>query len=67
MLCRCIIAGTARIVGRAKPRWVEPGEIHDVVLNDGDGIPANFESADAPAPPPPPKRGRGKVKDTDDL
>ena len=65
MLCRCTIAGTARIVGRDKPRWVEPGEVHDVVLNEGDAIPANFVSVDTPEPPAPPKKVRGKVKDDD--
>jgi len=61
MLCRCIIAGTAKIVGRERPLWVEPGQVHDVELNEGDRIPANFECADRPAPPP--KKTRGRVKD----
>lgn len=66
MKCQCIVAGMARIVGRAKPLWVEPGQIHDVELNEGNTVPGNFVPAeDAPVAAPPKKHGRTKTAKDD--
>lgn len=57
MKCVCIQEGQARLETTKKVIWVEPGQVHDIVLNEGGKIPAHFEKYVEPKPA---KKGAGK-------